>query len=245
MSSVVGSFFEPLVPHPYAGDQTMIVSGWPWWWAMLGWFAAAVASSGAFALTVSLGAGSDSVTAFAVGQIGLWVMFSATALLASRHYGTGHLTTDFRFTTRLGEGLRALAVGIALQLVLPVLYYPLFALGFDVDVSGPAEALFKDLSTPGLAVVAAGVVAGAPVAEELLFRGVLLRGMVHRFGHGPGLWLSAVFFAGTHFQLVQFPGLLVVGLVLGWLAVRTGGLAAPIWAHIGFNATTTVVLVLQ
>ena len=46
----------------------------------------------------------------------------------------------------------------------------------------------------------------------------------------------------SHFQVVQFAGLFVFGAVAAVLFERTGRLATPIFAHVGFNAVTVVVL---
>ena len=46
-------------------------------------------------------------------------------------------------------------------------------------------------------------------------------------------------FAAVHLQLLQFPALVLIGLVLGWLTLRTGRLGPAIWAHVAFNATAT------
>ena len=54
--------------------------------------------------------------------------------------------------------------------------------------------------------------------------------------------VSAALFAGTHFQLVQFPALFVVGAVFATVTFRSNGLGLPIAVHMGFNATTVVLL---
>ena len=47
-------------------------------------------------------------------------------------------------------------------------------------------------------------------------------------------------FAGSHFQLLPFPGLLAFGIVAGIVAHRTGRLGPAIALHVGFNLTTVV-----
>jgi membrane protease YdiL (CAAX protease family) len=54
---------------------------------------------------------------------------------------------------------------------------------------------------------------------------------------------SALLFAGTHLDLLSLPALFVFGLVAGYLAIRTGRLGLPWWTHVGFNATTMVILI--
>jgi uncharacterized protein len=80
--------------------------------------------------------------------------------------------------------------------------------------------------------------------EDLLFRGYAFQRLVAAVGAWPGIVLSAVLFGiyhllgsgmwgmGTFFQLAM-P--LCGGLVFGWAAIRTKGLALPIGLHLGGN----------
>ena len=89
------------------------------------------------------------------------------------------------------------------------------------------------------------VVIGAPLVEELFFRGLFLRALQKR---GLPDWAavvgSAAVFGAVHFQLLQFVGLFAIGLVLAVMAVRTGRLGMSIATHMAFNATSVVVLYL-
>ena len=78
---------------------------------------------------------------------------------------------------------------------------------------------------------------GAPLVEELVYRGLLQGAVTRRLGNPLGLVLVAALFAGVHFQPVSLPGLFVVGLVLGVCAVRTGRLGLGVITHLAFNAT--------
>ena len=73
---------------------------------------------------------------------------------------------------------------------------------------------------------------GAPVAEELFFRGYVF-GRFKAAGHvGLGLLVSSVLFGLVHFSdPFNVPCICLFGLVLAWLFHRTGSLLAPIIAH--------------
>ncbi len=60
---------------------------------------------------------------------------------------------------------------------------------------------------------------GAPIWEELLFRGVILR-TLEPHGKRLAIWLSALMFGLFHGNLVQIPYAFGVGLVLGYVAVE-------------------------
>ncbi len=84
-----------------------------------------------------------------------------------------------------------------------------------------------------MGVVAIGL---APVAEELLFRGLLYPAVKAAGFPRLALWGTALFFALIHFNLATFLPLLLLALVLTWLYEKTGNLLAPIAAHAAFNA---------
>ncbi len=154
----------------------------------------------------------------------------------------------------LGLRVRALDVpggallGIACQLVLvPLVSWPLIQiLGRDgEELREPACRLADKADDPvGIVLLFLITVVGAPIVEELFFRGFVQRAAVARLGRIVGVVLASVLFGLTHFQLLQLPALIVFGLVLGLLADRTGRLGPSIVTHMAFNATTVVSLVL-
>lgn len=88
------------------------------------------------------------------------------------------------------------------------------------------------------------VVIAAPLFEELLFRGVILRGLANRYSGMVALQVSAVLFALIHLNVHQLPAAYAIGLLTGWLYLRTGSLVPCIAAHAANNflamASTTV-----
>lgn len=210
--------------------------------AAIGFFASAIVASVWTAVT---GADVESLGALAAGQVGLWLGLFGWPLVATRAKGSGSLVADFGLRARPGDAI-GLVVGIVCQLiVIPVLYLLVQLFTGDLDVEAPARELADRAHGAGFVVLAVLVVFGAPVVEELFFRGLLLRAAEHRFGTRWALAISSVAFAASHFQLVQLPGLALVGLIFGILVVRTGRLGPGIAAHVAFNATAVVSLALR
>ena len=79
-----------------------------------------------------------------------------------------------------------------------------------------------------------------PLAEELLYRGVVERRLSLLCGSVPAIVLSAVIFGVMHWNVVQFLYAGILGLLLAWLLERTGFLYAPVLAHIGANVMAVV-----
>lgn len=89
-----------------------------------------------------------------------------------------------------------------------------------------AEGLFSWL------IRLAGIGFGAAVAEELLFRGVILSGL-RPLGRGGALVVSALLFTVMHGLLL--PNYFVAGVVLGLAAMATRSILIPISIHLVHN----------
>lgn len=79
-----------------------------------------------------------------------------------------------------------------------------------------------------------------PIAEELLYRGVVFRRLQMFLGLLPAICLSAVIFGAMHVNLVQFLYAGILGLLLAYLFAATGKLYAPVLAHIAANTAAVV-----
>lgn len=181
----------------------------------------------------------------AVAQIPSWVGLVAAAAVVSHFYGTGRLKDDYGFRFRLVD-LWGVPIGVVVQLVfIRLLYAALKALGVDTsDLERPARQLTDQAQNRfGVLLLVVVVVVGAPLVEELFFRGLVMRAMGARWSDWLAIGGSAVLFALIHFQPLQFPGLLLFGVVLGYCAHRTRRLGMSILAHAAFNATTVFLLV--
>ena len=148
-----------------------------------------------------------------------------------------------RSERRWRDVLEGLAIGVVAQVAaVPAIYVPILLLSDDLDVSGPARELIDRADGFDVALLVLMVVVVAPVAEEFFFRGLVLRAFEARMGQRMALVVSALLFGITHLQLLQLPALVMIGLVCGWLAQKDGRLGRAVWAHMGFNAVTTAVL---
>lgn len=87
-----------------------------------------------------------------------------------------------------------------------------------------------------------GAVLMAPLAEELFFRGLVLRGYLGRYSTTKAVWASAVLFAAYHLNPWQAVVVLPLGLGFAWLFLRTGSLVPGILAHATVNFWSTFLL---
>lgn len=186
----------------------------------------------------------ESLGLLVVSLLGLWLGLGGTVLFASRRKGTGSLVDDFGLRVEKSDIGLGLVVGVLSQVVVvPLLYLPLHLLGADLDVSEKARETTDLASGAGIAVLAVAIVFGAPLVEELFYRGLFLRSATRRLGPRWAIALSAFTFALTHFQPVQFLGLLAFGVILAVLVDKKGRLGPAVVAHMAFNATTVAILI--
>jgi CAAX protease family protein len=75
----------------------------------------------------------------------------------------------------------------------------------------------------------------APVTEELLFRGLILRGLLKRYSTVTAVVVTAVLFGASHFDIWQASSALLGGLLLGWLAVEAQSLRPCLFGHAFWN----------
>lgn len=75
------------------------------------------------------------------------------------------------------------------------------------------------------------VVIMAPVIEEMIFRGVIMHGLMRNYSKFTAVFVSALLFALFHLNPWQFPATFVLGIVLGILMLRTRNIYLCILGH--------------
>jgi membrane protease YdiL (CAAX protease family) len=93
-----------------------------------------------------------------------------------------------------------------------------------------------------MAIMAVGV---APVAEEILFRGILYPFVKRDAGALRACLLLSMLFGAVHLTLMAFLPLTFLAIALTWLYERTNNLVAPILVHSFFNLANFFWLVLK
>ncbi len=92
----------------------------------------------------------------------------------------------------------------------------------------------------GVASEIAAFVILSPIAEELLYRGVVFLYMKRTLGVWPAVVVSSIMFAMFHMNLVQLVYALFLGFYLGILMERSENLWIPIAGHAAANALSVV-----
>jgi membrane protease YdiL (CAAX protease family) len=78
------------------------------------------------------------------------------------------------------------------------------------------------------------------ICEEVFYRGVILQGFRRGLGNWQAITVTSFLFAVMHMSPYRFFPQFAMGIMAGWLRVRTGSLVAPIVLHIGHNALLVI-----
>lgn len=188
----------------------------------------------------------------AASVVGLWLGLLATTVKVSRDMGPAGLAHDFGLRIGAWWDLPVgVAVGLASQYgLVRVVYLPFETFDHTLakQIGQPAQNDTSSVHTaPELAAALLLLAVGAPIVEELFFRGLLLRSLRSAIGASHpqlavplSVALSAIAFALAHFEAVQFLGLACFGVVLALMAWRWDRLAPSIAAHAAFNASAVL-----
>jgi len=172
----------------------------------------------------------------------------AAGIIALRRWGTGRLRDSIGLWFKpvdFGWGPLAwlsIYVGnIVLAVIITVTHLPISSNVRGVERSGPGRSVLLPLAL--VAVVA------APIIEELLFRGIILRSLRSRLAFAPAVVLQGIFFGMCHMSVAYGAGNLGLVVVLSWVGTALGCVA--LWlrrigptmlAHGLFNGVVFLIL---
>lgn len=140
---------------------------------------------------------------------------------------------------------RQVAIGMAglLALVAP---YNLAVFVIDrASMISDLEMFAQGLRSPTRWLLAAAICVGAPMAEEMLFRGFLLPALARsRLGFWGAAVASTLGWTALHIgnSIFGLMEIFLIGLYLSWLFRQTANLWVTIASHAAYNSVLTIVL---
>ncbi len=149
---------------------------------------------------------------------------------------------SMRFADEYRIGFPALKTTVLSLLISAGMILPIEAISTFVERRWPPDADYinfliaiKPKGLLSLMAIGAGIALVTPVAEELLFRGVVQRIFMRNMRAPAALSLASLLFALCHFDLPSVPAITILGFVYGYLFLATGNLLYPIMGHALFN----------
>jgi hypothetical protein len=184
-----------------------------------------------------------------VSEAGLWTGLFGTCVVTSHRYGTGRVRSDFGLRFRWIDLVIGLVGAIVARCFAALVLVPfIHVLRTAGNPDHTLDAVTK-LGASGWTVLILLSCVGAPLFEELFFRGLLQGQLVERFGPGVAIAVTAVVFGAAH--IANDPGIAGLllalsvgasGIVLGVVRHFTGRLGSSIATHSLFNVTAIVAL---
>ncbi|MFM8894973.1 MAG: lysostaphin resistance A-like protein [Actinomycetales bacterium] len=166
-----------------------------------------------------------------------WLAMAGWPLLATTWRGNGpRIDLGLRLGWRdLGAG--ALGGVTAWAVLAAVALATVAVTGEFTSAAGEVAAeLVRDGNRLWLLGFALAVGLGAPIVEEILFRGLFYDALRKRGVHdGWVVAVTAVAFAAVHFEPVRLPLLIAMGVITGVLRWKTRAIGAGIVAHAMVN----------
>lgn len=201
------------------------------------------------AVLVVTGADATAPAVELASLFGLWVWLVGACVIASRRYGTGSLRTDLGLAWRWLDPLRGLGANLVARVVTTLVAIPIVAAGATSSNTTVVEA--QKGSVVALVLIGAAAVIGAPIVEELFFRGLVLRSLTPRLGFGWAVVVQGLVFGLAHsnpaagwrtLSLVAITA--AFGMCQGWFA-RRWTLGPLMVSHALFNLLPVLVIALR
>jgi uncharacterized protein len=183
-------------------------------------------------------------------EASLWVPLVGTCWLVSWRRGERSLAADYGLQWRpLDIGL-GLAGSVAARSTASIVLLPLVILHPHIQVPAVSDLRQFTHGAMGWFVLALVTCIGAPVVEELFFRGLIQTRLVGRYGPIIGIGATSVLFGAAHLigwagsiSLVYALEIAGAGVALGTMRHLTGRLGTSIMTHSFFNAQALAALV--
>ena len=168
-----------------------------------------------------------------VMTLGLPLGFIAGAWILSRKGGLNNTAyqwkSNFLLLTIIG-----LLLTFAVSYIIGVFitYLP----GYETMMQN-YKGMFGDIDPTELILTVAVI---GPICEEIIFRGVILERLLKKYNPNKAILFSSMIFSIIHLQPLQVISTFFIGLILGWIYLKTQSL----WVCIGIHIINNFVAVM-
>lgn len=166
-----------------------------------------------------------------------WISFFSNVTITGFIFIFGFRRANNKFKSVFALKFFNPLVLIPVLILLPGMQYLVGLLNEQVDKVLPPPPWFWELFERifenhfGFWGAALKVVVLAPIIEEILFRGIIMHGLMRNYRSWYAVLLSGLLFSLFHLNPWQMTYTFFLGLLLGWLMVRTRSLPLTILVH--------------
>lgn len=197
--------------------------------------------------TIGIGAVGAAITAIAGDRLSP----SIRSLLGLLSYTISLLLT-IRYAAQRSEKWQHTPVNLSFNRIQPALIPILIIctlalivgmerLGTLIPMPKVVEKMFEDLFKKDVFSIITIVIA-APLLEEILCRGIILKGLLQRFPARKAIIISALFFGLVHMNPWQALPAFCIGLFMGWIFYKTNSIIPGIIVHATNNGMAALFL---
>lgn len=140
--------------------------------------------------------------------------------------------------------------GMVIAICCSILFYflldkgldPIFESIFPMSKENYQQTIQSIISSPIVSLIDFCIF--APILEEFLMRGFILNGLSVNYGIIVALLISSILFALLHFNIAQIIPSFICGIILGLIYLYTGSILSCIFAHMGYNFISYIMIIL-
>lgn len=130
----------------------------------------------------------------------------------------------------------AIAVTVGLQIGISV------PIGNLIPMPEMFKQIFLELAKLNGPAAFVTIAIAAPLLEELIFRGIILDGLLRKYSAKKAILWSSFLFALVHLNPWQFISAMVIGVFSAWLYYKTANLNLSILIHFFNNGTAFILM---
>lgn len=127
--------------------------------------------------------------------------------------------TPFRTSTAWVVVLLSFAIIIALEPIINL-----------IPIPEMFKELLNNLFSKTVPALLTAVIA-APILEELIFRGIILEGLLKNYNPLKAILITNIFFGIAHLNPWQFVGAFIFGIFISWVYMKTRNIFLPVLIH--------------
>jgi membrane protease YdiL (CAAX protease family) len=186
-------------------------------------------------------------------QLGLWIGLAGSCVIAVKVRGTGSLADLGLDRPRWVDLAMGVGFGIVLVIGVAIIAATIQAIDENLLPGGRSDIVdpVEDGGFIALVVVYLIAVVGAPIFEELFFRGLVQGTFTDRWGFASGVVVQALLFGLVHLNpengwgnVGTFVIITSVGIGLGIIRRYSGRLPPAMFTHAVYNAIIVTIAVL-
>jgi membrane protease YdiL (CAAX protease family) len=153
-------------------------------------------------------------------------------------YALSRQKDNFRLIPKINISLETFLLAFSMALALVVVKD---AVDFILPLPEWKELTFTSVNTSSFYTIIATVMLAA-IMEEMLFRGIIMEALLHRYSGGIALLQSSLLYMLAHPDPSQMPGAFLLGLLCGFFYLRLRDLCSCFLIHLTNNAATAILV---